>query len=66
MNELQQQRTLKYPNTWRKDSIDLYEMLHYLGIVTQTDIDAIEERLVWFRNVRDEYAQKRLNGTTKQ
>lgn len=52
MNDIPQ-RTLNYPDTWRIDSIERYEVLHGLGIVGQGDIDAIEARLVWFREWRE-------------
>jgi hypothetical protein len=48
------QRYLNYPDTWTEQSKDRYETLYALELVTQDDIWAIEEQLVWFRVAREE------------
>lgn len=53
---------LVFPDTWRRESGARYQQWADEGRVTQADVDEIENVLVWFRNVRDEYARQRLNG----
>jgi hypothetical protein len=48
------QRYLDYPATWTDQSKDRYETLYALELVTQADIWAIEDQLVWFRVAREE------------
>jgi hypothetical protein len=49
------QRYLEYPKDWTDQSKDRYETLYALELVTQADIWAIEERLIIFRSIRDEF-----------
>ncbi len=53
---------LTFPLTWRKESRERFQRLADMGRITQDDIDGIESVLVWFRNVRDEYAQNRRDN----
>jgi hypothetical protein len=49
------QRYLDYPKGWTEQSKDRYETLYAMELVTQADIWAIEERLIIFRSIRDEF-----------
>lgn len=53
VNDLRQQTTMNYPDTWKSSAIDTFERLASMGKVTQADVDEIEKRLTWWRGWRD-------------
>jgi hypothetical protein len=63
---MKQQTALNYPDTWTESTVNTYERLASMGKVDQMEVDRVESVLEWFRNVRDEFATKRVNGTTRQ
>lgn len=56
---------LVFPAAWRNESCERFQRWADLGLErgTQAEVDRVEAQLVWFRNVRDEFAvkQKRVD-----
>lgn len=59
---------LVFPDTWRKASRKQFQLWADMGLErgTQAEVDRVEAGLVWFRNVRDEFAGRGIEHVEKQ